>query len=117
MKPDLSIDFAGIKLKNPVLTASGTFGYGYELADLIPLEKLGAIVTKTVTIEPRPGNPQPRIAESPPACLIPSDSKILVSKLLLKNRKCAKRCLCYKSVMDLANDYVDAVNILSKVKV
>ncbi|MDR1695207.1 MAG: dihydroorotate dehydrogenase [Endomicrobium sp.] len=64
MKPDLSVDFAGIKLKNPVLTASGTFGYGYELADLIPLKKLGGIVTKTITLEPRPGNPQPRIAEA-----------------------------------------------------
>ncbi|MDR1721312.1 MAG: dihydroorotate dehydrogenase [Endomicrobium sp.] len=63
MKPDLSIDFAGIKLKNPILTASGTFGYGYELADLIPLQKLGAIVTKTITFEPREGNLQPRIAE------------------------------------------------------
>ncbi|MDR3256787.1 MAG: dihydroorotate dehydrogenase [Endomicrobium sp.] len=63
MKPDLSIEFAGIKLKNPVLTASGTFGYGYESADLIPLERLGAIVTKTITLEPRLGNVQPRIAE------------------------------------------------------
>jgi dihydroorotate dehydrogenase (NAD+) catalytic subunit len=63
MKPDLSVDFAGIKLKNPILTASGTFGYGYELAGLIPLKKLGGIITKTITLEPRPGNPQPRIAE------------------------------------------------------
>lgn len=63
MKPDLRVNFAGIKLKNPVLTASGTFGYGYELADLVNLKKLGAIVTKTITLEPRPGNPQPRIAE------------------------------------------------------
>jgi dihydroorotate dehydrogenase (NAD+) catalytic subunit len=63
MELDLSIEFAGIKFKNPVFTASGTFGYGYELADLIPLEKLGAIVTKTITLEPRCGNAQPRIAE------------------------------------------------------
>lgn len=63
MKPDLCVNFAGIKLKNPVLTASGTFGYGYELSDLIPLKKLGAIITKTITFEPKPGNPQPRIAE------------------------------------------------------
>ncbi|MDR2426001.1 MAG: dihydroorotate dehydrogenase [Endomicrobium sp.] len=63
MKPDLSINFAGIKLKNPVLSASGTFGYGYELADLIPLKRLGGIVTKTITFESRSGNPQPRIAE------------------------------------------------------
>jgi dihydroorotate dehydrogenase (NAD+) catalytic subunit len=63
MNPNLSINFAGIQLKNPVLTASGTFGYGYELADLIPLNKLGGIVTKTITLEPRHGNLQPRIAE------------------------------------------------------
>jgi dihydroorotate dehydrogenase (NAD+) catalytic subunit len=63
MKPNLSIDFLGIKLKNPVLSASGTFGYGYELADLIPLKKLGAIITKTITLEPCYGNAQPRIAE------------------------------------------------------
>jgi dihydroorotate dehydrogenase (NAD+) catalytic subunit len=63
MKPDLNVNFAGIKLKNPVLSASGTFGYGYELADLIPLQKLGGIITKTITLEPRSGNPQPRIAE------------------------------------------------------
>ncbi|MDR0823073.1 MAG: dihydroorotate dehydrogenase [Endomicrobium sp.] len=63
MKPILSINFAGIKLQNPVLTASGTFGYGYELADLIPLKKLGGIITKTITRQPKEGNPQPRIAE------------------------------------------------------
>jgi dihydroorotate dehydrogenase (NAD+) catalytic subunit len=63
MKPDLSIEFVGIKFKNPVFTASGTFGYGYELADLMPLKRLGAIVTKTITLEPRFGNAQPRIAE------------------------------------------------------
>jgi len=63
MHPNLSVNFAGIKLKNPVLTASGTFGYGYELADLIPLQKLGGIITKTITLEQREGNPQPRIAE------------------------------------------------------
>jgi dihydroorotate dehydrogenase (NAD+) catalytic subunit len=63
MIPDLSVNFVGIKLKNPVLTASGTFGYGYELTDLIPLKRLGGIVTKTITLEPRTGNLQPRIAE------------------------------------------------------
>jgi dihydroorotate dehydrogenase (NAD+) catalytic subunit len=60
---DLSVNFAGIKLKNPVLTASGTFGYGYELADLISLKRLGGIVTKTITLKPCVGNLQPRIAE------------------------------------------------------
>ncbi|MDR3112729.1 MAG: dihydroorotate dehydrogenase [Elusimicrobiota bacterium] len=69
MKTKLSVNFAGIKLKNPILTASGTFGYGYEVADIIPLEKLGAIITKTITLQPRIGNPQPRIAEAGNAML------------------------------------------------
>ncbi|MDR3281587.1 MAG: dihydroorotate dehydrogenase catalytic subunit, partial [Endomicrobium sp.] len=63
MSPDLSINFAGISFKNPVLTASGTFGYGYELLDLVPLNKLGGIVTKTITLNPCQGNLQPRITE------------------------------------------------------
>ena len=54
-----------LKLKNPVLVASGTFGYGIEYKDLVDLDKLGAIITKTITLEPREGNPQPRIFEIP----------------------------------------------------
>ncbi|MGE4384378.1 MAG: dihydroorotate dehydrogenase [Endomicrobiaceae bacterium] len=63
MKNNINIDFIGIKLKTPLLTASGTFGYGDELTDLVDLNKIGAIVTKTITFEARSGNPQPRIAE------------------------------------------------------
>ncbi len=118
MKPDLSIDFAGIKLKNPVLTASGTFGYGYELADLIPLEKLGGIVTKTVTIEPRPGNPQPRIAEVASGMLNTIGLqnigvKSFVEKPLENLRKIDVPVIV-SVAGSTANDYVDAVNILSK---
>lgn len=64
MKTSVSVNFAGIKLKNPVLTASGTFGYGYEIADLIDLKKLGGIITKTITLLPKDGNPPPRIVET-----------------------------------------------------
>jgi len=60
---NLNIEFLGIKMKSPLLTASGTFGYGNELVDLIDITKIGAIVTKTITLEERLGNPQPRIAE------------------------------------------------------
>ena len=59
----LTTNFLGIKMKSPLLTASGTFGYGNELTDLIDITKIGAIVTKTITFEERLGNPQPRIAE------------------------------------------------------
>jgi dihydroorotate dehydrogenase (NAD+) catalytic subunit len=55
----------GLLLTNPVMTASGTFGYGTEYQHLFDIQSLGAIVCKGTTLEPRPGNPQPRIAETP----------------------------------------------------
>jgi dihydroorotate dehydrogenase (NAD+) catalytic subunit len=60
---DLSVDLGGIALRNPVLTASGTFGYGLELAPFLDLRRLGGFVAKSLTLEPRHGNPPPRIAE------------------------------------------------------
>jgi len=54
----------GLKLKNPVMTASGTVGYGTEYAELVDIERLGAIVTKGTTLSPCPGNPQPRLVET-----------------------------------------------------
>lgn len=57
------INLAGVELKNPVMTASGTFGSGMEYADFVDLNKLGAVVTKGVANVPWPGNPTPRIAE------------------------------------------------------
>ena len=56
-------------LKNPVMTASGTFGYGLEYADLIDISRLGAIIVKGTTAEPRQGNPYPRMAETPAGML------------------------------------------------
>lgn len=64
-KPNLSVEIAGIKLRNPVMTASGTFGYGSEFAPYMDLEKIGAIVTKGLSINPKAGNPTPRIVETP----------------------------------------------------
>ena len=68
-KPNLSVDFAGIKLKNPVLTASGTFGYGEEFADFVDLNKLGGVIVKGVSLKPIKGNPPPRIWETPSGML------------------------------------------------
>lgn len=61
---DLSTDIAGLRLKNPVLTASGTFGYGLEFQDFVPLDQLGGIIVKGTTLLPRQGNPYPRMAET-----------------------------------------------------
>ena len=63
MAIDTSINLAGLRLKNPVIPASGTFGLGYEMADCFDLNQLGAIALKGTTLEPRFGNPTPRIAE------------------------------------------------------
>ena len=65
MAIDTSVNLAGLRLKNPVVPASGTFGLGYEMADCFDLNRLGAIALKGTTLQPRFGNPTPRIAECP----------------------------------------------------
>jgi dihydroorotate dehydrogenase (NAD+) catalytic subunit len=64
MKPDLMTRIKGLKLKNPITVASGTFGTADEYAGYVDYKKLGAIITKTITVKPRPGNPMPRICET-----------------------------------------------------
>ena len=64
-----AIQIGGITLKNPVMTASGTYGYGLEYSDFIDLSKLGGIVVKGTTLNPRQGNPYPRMAETPSGML------------------------------------------------
>jgi dihydroorotate dehydrogenase (NAD+) catalytic subunit len=64
-KPDLSVNLAGIRMKNPVMVASGTFGYGPEYAELVDLNQLGAVVVKGIGVESTPGNETPRTVEVP----------------------------------------------------
>ena len=66
---NLHVDLAGIRMKNPVMVASGTFGCGEEYDDFIDLRELGAIVTKSITLLPKAGNPPPRIIETPAGML------------------------------------------------
>lgn len=66
---NLAVNLGGIAMKNPVTTASGTFGFGPEYAPYVDLNKLGAIVVKGTTLEPREGNPTPRIVETPAGIL------------------------------------------------
>ena len=65
----LQIEIAKQVLKNPILLASGTAGFGYDIADVLDISQLGGIVTKTITLEPRDGNPPPRIWETPSGML------------------------------------------------
>lgn len=64
-KPDMAVDIGGIRMKNPVMVASGTFGYGPEYADLVDLNRLGAMVVKGISLEPCGGNEVPRLVEVP----------------------------------------------------
>lgn len=66
---NLAVDIAGIKMKNPVLTASGCYGYGREYNELYDISRLGGIMTKGTTLEPKLGNPTPRLAETPAGML------------------------------------------------
>lgn len=66
---DLSVEIGKLKLKNPIMTASGTFGYGEEFADFIDLNRLGGIIVKGTTFHHREGNPYPRMAETPSGML------------------------------------------------
>ena len=61
---DISVEFAGLKLANPVFTVSGTCGYADELADFMDVSSLGGFITKSITLKPRKGNPPPRIVET-----------------------------------------------------
>jgi len=64
MNPDLSVDIGRLRLKNPVMTASGTFGYAKEFESLLSLDRLGAVVVKGLSLAPSKGNPPPRIVET-----------------------------------------------------
>jgi len=69
MKPDLSVQVGPLKLRNPVLLASGTVGYGNEMSEFIDLNSIGGIVTKSLSLKPRKGNPPQRIVETPSGML------------------------------------------------
>jgi dihydroorotate dehydrogenase (NAD+) catalytic subunit len=64
-QPDLTVDIGGLELQNPVMTASGTFGYAREFSTLVDLNRLGGAIVKGLSLEPSRGNPPPRIAETP----------------------------------------------------
>ncbi len=64
MKPDMKVTFAGLELLNPVIAASGTFGYGIEFEEIVSLERIGGFVTKGISYQPMAGNPAPRIIQT-----------------------------------------------------
>ena len=69
MRPKMAVEICGIDFKNPVIAASGTYGFGSEHAEYVDLSRIGGIAVKGLTLEPRKGNPPPRIAETPSGML------------------------------------------------
>ncbi|MBI2251894.1 MAG: dihydroorotate dehydrogenase [Armatimonadetes bacterium] len=113
---DLSINLAGIKMKNPVMVASGTFNLEY--AKIFDLNKLGAIITKSITLKPRAGNPPPRIVETPFGILnsIGLENAGIESFVLkeLPLYKKLKLPLIVSIAGKTEQEYVDLIKILEK---
>src|SRR5215470_11570979 len=117
--PDLSISFAGIQLKNPVIAASGTFGYGVEFEDIVHLGKLGGIVVKGLSKEPMPGNPPPRLYETAAGMLNAIGLQNIGARAFLEEK--LPRLRKMKDVVIIANvfgytraDYEIAIQILNE---
>lgn len=117
--PDMSVAVAGIPLKNPVIAASGTFGYGLEFEDIVSLDKLGAIVVKGLSREPMPGNPPPRLFETAAGMLNSiglqniGAREFVTDKLPRLRRK--KDVVVFANVFgNTTEDYVATVEILNE---
>src|SRR3954463_14268581 len=115
--PDLSVEFCGIRFKNPVIAASGTFGYGIEFEDIVHLDKLGGFVVKGLSREPMAGNPPPRIFETAAGMLNSIGLQNIGVKAFIEEKLPALRKK--KNIVVIANvfgyttkDYEDTVKIL-----
>lgn len=120
MKPNLEVNIGGLKLKNPVLVASGTFGYGDEFKGFVPPAKLGALVTKTITRNRRDGNRPPRLSETVGGLLnsigLQNDGLDDFIQHKLKNYKNLKTKLIVSVGGETNAEYVEMVERLSAFK-
>lgn len=96
----------GLLLANPVMVASGTFGYGMEYEHLFDIQKLGAIVCKGTTLKPRAGNPQPRIAETPCGVLNAIGLQNIGVKALIKDKAPIWATWCVPVIVNIAGDKI-----------
>jgi dihydroorotate dehydrogenase (NAD+) catalytic subunit len=116
--PDMRVSIAGIELKNPVIAASGTLGYGVEFEEIVSLDKLGAIVVKGLSREPMPGNPPPRVVETAAGMLNAIGLQNIGAREFVSDR--LPRLRRNKEVVIFANvfgstiaDYIEVINILN----
>ncbi|MGO9210683.1 MAG: dihydroorotate dehydrogenase [Terriglobales bacterium] len=116
--PDLRVNISGIELKNPVIAASGTLGYGVEFEEIVSLDKLGALVVKGLSREPMPGNPPPRVFETAAGMLNAIGLQNIGAREFVSER--LPRLRRHKDVVVFANvfgstiaDYIEVINILN----
>jgi dihydroorotate dehydrogenase (NAD+) catalytic subunit len=116
--PRLDVTVAGIHFQNPVLTASGTFGYGQEFAHLIDLNQLGGIVVKGISAEPMPGNPSPRIYETESGMLNAIGLQNVGARKFLEEKLPFLRTLRTRCLVNVfgysTEDYVRCIEILNE---
>jgi dihydroorotate dehydrogenase (NAD+) catalytic subunit len=116
--PCIHTEIAGVNFQNPVLTASGTFGYGQEFAHLIDLNQLGGIVVKGISAEPMPGNPPPRIYETEAGMLNAIGLQNVGAREFLKQKLPFLRTLEARCVVNVfgysTEDYVKCMEILNQ---
>jgi dihydroorotate dehydrogenase (NAD+) catalytic subunit len=117
-KPEMSVSFAGLQLRNPVLAASGTFGYGIEFEDIVALDKIGGFVTKGLSKEPMAGNPAPRLYETAAGMLNAIGLQNIGSRAFVQEKLPELRKL---NTVVIANvfghtreDYEDTIQILNE---
>ncbi len=115
---DLSVNIGKLKLKNPVMLASGTVGYGNEISEFTDLSKIGAIVTKSISLNPRKGNPPPRIAETSSGMLNAIGLANVGLEAFIKDKipflKKIKSTLVCNIAASSIEEYVECVDILDK---
>jgi dihydroorotate dehydrogenase (NAD+) catalytic subunit len=118
-RPDLSVKFAGITFKNPVIAAAGTFGYGVEFEDIVTLEKLGGFVTKGLSREPMVGNPPPRLFETAAGMLNSIGLQNIGARAFIEEK--LPKLAGKKNVVVIANvfgyareEYIETIRILNE---
>jgi dihydroorotate dehydrogenase (NAD+) catalytic subunit len=116
---DLSVSFAGLTFKNPIIAASGTFGYGIEFEDIVSLERLGGFVVKGLSHDPMAGNPPPRMFETAAGMLNAIGLQNIGAKAFIEER--LPKLRAHKNIQVIANvfgfttrDYQETIQILNQ---
>lgn len=112
--PDLSVQLGNLTLANPVMTASGTFGYAREFAGLVQLDRLGAVAVKGISLEPRPGNPPPRVVETASGMLNAIGlENVGVDRFIAEKMPFLRQCAC-RVVVNILGDSIEEYALLAE---